>query len=79
MPVSNIAGTMTVNPINPSQQEQVVTATREYLRRAEQLFEREFSLPSIHFDLSGRISGMFRVRRQQQEILYNPYLLGKYI
>jgi SprT protein len=69
---------MTVNPINPTQQAQVVTATRDYIRRAEQLFDREFQLPHIRFDLSGRIAGMFRVRRQQQEIRYNPYLFGKY-
>ena len=69
---------MTVNPINPSQQDQVITATRECIQRAEQLFEREFPLPRIRFDLSGRIAGMFRVRRRQQEIRYNPYLFGKY-
>ncbi len=69
---------MTVNPINPSQQDQVITATRECIQRAEQLFERDFPLPRIRFDLSGRIAGMFRLRRQQQEIRYNPYLFGKY-
>ena len=69
---------MTVNPINQAQQHLVVTATREYIQRAEQLFEREFPLPRVSFDMSGRIAGMFRVRRQQREIRYNPYLFGKY-
>jgi SprT protein len=69
---------MIVNPINQSQQDRVVTVTREYLQHAEQLFQREFPLPLISFDLSGRIAGMFRVRRQQREIRYNPYLFGKY-
>jgi SprT protein len=69
---------MTVNPINPSQQDQVENATRDTIQRAEQLFDREFLLPRIRFDLSGRIAGMFRVRRQQREIRYNPYLFAKY-
>ena len=78
MPFSKFADAMFVDPINQTQQDQVVTATRECIRRAERLFEREFPLPRIHFDLSGRIAGMFRVRRQQREIRYNPYLFGKY-
>ena len=69
---------MIVNPINTSQQDTVISATRETIQQAEQLFGREFPLPRISFDLSGRIAGMFRVRRSQQEIRYNPYLFGKY-
>lgn len=69
---------MNVNPIDQSQQRRVVSATRECIQRAGRLFGREFLLPLVSFDLSGRAAGMYRVRRQQQEIRYNPFLFGKY-
>ena len=69
---------MTIKPIDQSQQHRVVAATRDTVQQAERLFEREFHLPAIRFDLSGRTVGMYRVRRRQQEIRYNPYIFGKY-
>ncbi|MEN8206201.1 MAG: SprT-like domain-containing protein [Pseudomonadota bacterium] len=69
---------MYVNPIDQSQQYQVVAATRETVQQAGRLFEREFLLPTVRFDLSGQAAGMYRVRRRQQEIRYNPYIFGKY-
>jgi SprT protein len=78
MPFSDSGRTMTINPIDQSQQQRVVAATHDTVQRAERLFERAFSLPAIRFDLSGRAAGMYRVRRQQQEIRYNPYIFGKY-
>jgi len=69
---------MTINPIDRSQQQQVVVATRETVQRAGELFERDFSLPTIRFDLTGRAAGMYRVSRWRQEIRYNPYIFGKY-
>ena len=69
---------MSVQPIDPSQQRQVVAATHACIQRAEQLFERKFLLPLIRFDLRGRTAGMYRLRWQQHEIRYNPYLFGKY-
>jgi len=73
-----VGSAMYVKPIGQSRQQQVVAATRACIQRAEQLFERDFQLPHIRFDLSGRIAGMYRVCRQQHEIRYNPYLFGKY-
>jgi len=69
---------MTVTPIDQTRQRQVVAATRACIQRAEQLYERDFSLPLISFDLRGRAAGMYRFRRQQHEIRFNPYLFGKY-
>ena len=78
MPFSDSGNAMTINPIDQPQQQQVVAATRETIERAGQLFEREFQLPLISFDLSGRAAGMYRVSRWRQEIRYNPYIFGKY-
>ena len=69
---------MTINPIDQSQRQQVVATTRETLQQAGRLFERDFSLPTIRFDLTGRAAGMYRVSRRRQEIRYNPYIFGKY-
>jgi len=78
MPFSDFGRAMYVNPIDQSQQHQVVATTRETIQRAERLFECEFQIPFISFDLSGRAAGMYRVRRRRQEIRYNPYIFGKY-
>jgi SprT protein len=69
---------MYVIPIDLSQQQQVLAATRDTVQHAERLFERAFRLPLVRFDLVGRAAGMYRVRGRQQEIRYNPYIFGKY-
>ena len=78
IPFSDSGHSMHINPIDQSQRQQVVATTRATLQRAGLLFEREFQLPHISFDLTGRAAGMYRVRRRQQEIRYNPYIFGKY-
>ena len=78
MPLSDRGHTMSINPIDQLQRQQVVVATRETLQRAEELFGHEFQLPLISFDLTGRTAGMYRVRQRRQEIRYNPYIFGKY-
>jgi SprT protein len=65
-------------PITLQQQEQVASATRRCIRRAEQLFGTKFDLPAVAFDLQGRAAGMYRVRKARREIRYNPYIFGKY-
>ena len=69
---------MVVEPITHVQQQQVMTATRCCIQRAEQLFEHEFKVPAVTFDLQGRAAGMYRVRNAQRQIRYNPYIFGKY-
>jgi len=69
---------MDIAPLNGSQRREVVAETQRCIRRCEQLFARAFTAPQISFNLSGRAAGMFRVRRQQQEIRYNPYIFAKY-
>ena len=69
---------MVVEPITHVQQQQVMTATRCCIQRAEQLFEHEFKVPAVTFDLQGRAAGMYRVRNSRRQIRYNPYIFGKY-
>lgn len=65
-------------PIDKTQQEQVVTATRSCIQHAEQLLECELPFLPVAFDLKGRAAGMYRVRNEQRQIRYNPYIFGKY-
>jgi SprT protein len=69
---------MPVESLAPSRQEQVIAATLACIRRSEQLYDRRFVPPLISFDLTGRIAGMYRVQRGQQQIRYNPYIFDKY-
>lgn len=67
-----------IEPIDKAQREQVCAETLACLRRAESLFELKHRPIEIRFDLQGRAAGMYRVRRRQQVIRYNPYLFARY-
>jgi SprT protein len=64
--------------IDKTQQEQVIAATHSCIQHAEQLLECELPPLPVAFDLKGRAAGMYRVRNEQRQIRYNPYIFGKY-
>lgn len=64
--------------LGDSQRRRVCSATTECLQRAERLFDLEHRPIPVIFDLSGRAAGMYRVRRRQAVIRYNPYILARY-
>lgn len=67
-----------IEPINRLQQEQVRTLTGEYIERAARAYTRRFEVVPVHFDLTGRAAGMYRVDGGRRRIRYNPYLFAKY-
>lgn len=67
-----------IDPIRPEQQQQVVALTQHYVMRAGAMFNRTFDSIRVLFNLKGRAAGMYRVKRGQREIRYNPYLFAKY-
>ena len=67
-----------IDPIRPEQQQQVVALTQHYVMRAGAMFNRTFASIPVLFNLKGRTAGMYRVKRGQREIRYNPYLFAKY-
>lgn len=69
---------MTIEPIGAAEREQVVAATRAWLRRAAEIWQRDFGTVPVLFDLRGRAAGMYRVRGGRREIRYNPWLFAKY-
>ena len=69
---------MSFETINAAQQAQVRQATQDCVGRAADLFEREFVVPPVQFDLSGRAAGQYRVLRGKSEIRYNPLIFARY-
>ena len=68
----------TIKPINKRQQDSVITTAQSYIRQAEDIFARPFTLPTIVFDLQGRATGMYMLRQGQHLIRFNPYTFTKY-
>jgi SprT protein len=67
-----------IEPIDAGRQAMVRQATAGWLRRAGDLWRREFAPVPVTFDLSGRAAGMYRVRYGRRCIRYNPWLFAKY-
>lgn len=68
----------TIPPITASQQQTVIERVAELLDQCEQHFNRPFAPIEIRFDLHGRVSGMYCVRRNQQWLRFNPFIFAKY-
>ena len=69
---------MPVQPISPGQQGLVQDRTEQYIRRAEDIFERRFERPPVLFDLRGRTAGMFKAVGRCRQIRFNPWIFAKY-
>ncbi len=68
----------TVEPIGVEQQQEVLVLTEGYIAQAAQYYQRKFAVIPVHFNLRGRTAGMFRVKKGQAEIRYNPFIFAKY-
>ena len=69
---------MIIQPLDEQQQEQVRRATMACLQQAEQMFQFALEAVAVTFDLTGSAAGMYRVRRGERAIRYNPYIFAKY-
>lgn len=67
-----------IQPINTGQRQRVIAATHDYIERASELFNRDFDLIPISFNLKGRAAGMYRISGQQRVIRYNPCVFALY-
>ena len=67
-----------IEPIGEQQRQRVTAATRQCVLHANELLDTSFDAIPVHFDLTGRAAGMYRVVRGQRVIRYNPYLFAKY-
>ena len=67
-----------LEPIGLEQERQVLAETEKYIALAETLFGQSFAPIPVYFDLSGRTSGMYKVRGEDRCIRYNPYIFALY-
>ena len=67
-----------IEKIDTQQRRQVTAQTHKYIERACELYDREFELIPISFNLSGRTAGMYKVSGESQLIRYNPYIFHRY-
>jgi SprT protein len=73
-------------PLSAEKQQLIIDETQAYIKQARRLFSIKNSAFSrtvdITFNLKGRASGMYRVKRsllhRSREIRYNPYIFSKY-
>ncbi len=67
-----------ISPIGGKQITEVIEQTCEYIGKASVLFDAEFDLIPVHFDLKGRSAGCYQVKGDQKIIRYNPFIFAKY-
>jgi SprT protein len=67
-----------VEPITQTQQQQVLSEVKRYLRLAEQKLQRSFNDIPVYFDLKGRAAGMYKIALGKRQLRFNPYLFARY-
>ncbi|MFV2056932.1 MAG: hypothetical protein ACC707_10715, partial [Thiohalomonadales bacterium] len=61
-------------PIDLQQRSRVVSQTHRYIELAGDLFNKNFPVIPIGFNLSGYSAGVYRRCGKQREIRFNPYI-----
>jgi len=69
---------MTAVALDVQGQQRVRRETLACLQRAEHLFSLGHRPIPVLFDLAGRAAGMYRVRRREAVIRYNPYIFARH-
>ncbi|HEX19918.1 MAG TPA: metallopeptidase (SprT family) [Acidiferrobacteraceae bacterium] len=67
-----------IQPIGAAQQEQIKSASNNYIALSGELYKKTFGTIDIRFDLKGRAAGMYQVKNREHRIRYNPYIFAKY-
>ena len=67
-----------IEPINCQHRQQVRSLTADYIDKAGRIYDRQFPVIPVRFDLKGRAAGMYRVHNQDRVIRFNPYIFAKY-
>jgi len=67
-----------IEPINDFQKKCVIDKTNHFIDEACNIYQRNFEHIIVDFDLKGRISGMYRRKKNHRVIRYNSYIFAKY-
>jgi len=65
-------------PLDEQQCGQVIRRTEEIVQRLAQELGMDLPMIPVLFDLRGRSAGMYRVKKNQRVIRYNPRLFSRY-
>lgn len=69
---------LAIEPVHTEQKEEVIAATESCIFQVSNKLEYSFAPISVKFDLKGRAAGMYKVKRTERVIRYNPYIFAKY-
>lgn len=69
---------MSAAALDVDRQARVRRETLACLQRAERLFDLRHEPIPVLFDLAGRAAGMYRVRRREAVIRYNPHIFARH-
>ncbi len=69
---------MNIKPINQARKDQVICATRQCIRHAENIFQQDLLSVPVEFKLKGKAAGKYCNRGGRRVIYYNPYVFAKY-
>jgi len=64
--------------LSTEQKQQVIESTEAYIEKACQSLDIKLASIDVHFDLSGKSSGMFVVRQGKAYIRYNEIIFSSY-
>jgi SprT protein len=64
--------------LNEAQQQEVILHTEAYISDAAGLYDVTLTPVAVHFNLAGRAAGMFRLRRDEAVIRYNPWIFARW-
>ncbi len=69
---------MSARPIDALQQRRVWEITQGCVGKAAEIYALELAPIEVRFDLRGSAAGMYRVRRADRCIRYNPWIFARY-
>lgn len=69
---------MNASPLDAGQCQQVRQATAAWVQKAARIYRLALAPIEVCFDLRGSAAGMYRVRRGERCIRYNPWIFARY-
>ena len=69
---------MKENPLSSIRQQMIVARVNYFVELASKLYETQFPIPEILFDLAGQNVGMYLVKREQSLLRFNPWIFDLY-
>ncbi|MBX2867661.1 MAG: SprT-like domain-containing protein [Acidiferrobacterales bacterium] len=65
-----------IQPIGKEQQTEVIKLAEHFICQAEKLFQISLEKIPVTFDLKGRAAGMFRIKKGEKQLRFNPWIFS---